>query len=249
MQQPPREQAFRAGRRQVAILFADIQGYTAVMGTDEPLAQRYLALFREHLHQAVPAHNGEVINFYGDGCVATFESAVDATNCSIRLQTAFQNSDPVLPVRIGLHSGEVFFDESSVYGDNVNIASRVESMGVPGSVLVSARIYRDIANKGIFTAEDLGPFEFKNVDEPMNLFAITAAELVVPAREELNGKGRALPRERANRIPAAGKRWPLAMAAGILFLLAGYWFFLRGSFTAEEGYYATDEIRSARIAV
>ena len=133
----------QAKRKLVAILFADIVGYTAIMQSDEKRANSLLDKFLNTVNVEVAKHNGQVVNNYGDGCVCIFESAVSAINFAKSTQTVFQ-SEPKVPVRIGLHSGDVFFKEDNVFGDSVNIASRVESMGVPGSVLVSKRI-RDVA--------------------------------------------------------------------------------------------------------
>ena len=95
-------------RKLSAILFADIVGYTALMQSDEVTANQHLEKFHNNLNTKVSFHKGKVINNYGDGCVCTFDSAVDAMNCAKEVQTIFQ-SDPKVPVRIGLHSGDFFF--------------------------------------------------------------------------------------------------------------------------------------------
>ena len=115
-------------RRQLtAILFADIVGYTALMQSNEKQALANLQKFKIALEQSVPKNNGAIIQYYGDACLATFNSAADATSCALALQNDFQDQ-PKVPVRIGLHSGEVVFKEGNVFGDAVNIASRIESM-------------------------------------------------------------------------------------------------------------------------
>jgi len=205
-------------RRLAAILFADIVGYTALMQKDEANANVLLEKFHNTLQQQVESHNGQVINNYGDGCVCTFESAVSAMNCAKEVQRIFQLAPPV-PVRIGLHSGDVMFKDNNVFGDSVNIASRIESLGVAGAVLFSKRIKRDIANQTAFKTQLLGEFEFKNVNKTMEVFALANEGLVVPKANELKGK--------ASQVspPNAIVKW-LSVAAGIFALLvAGYFIY------------------------
>ncbi|MEM1124800.1 MAG: adenylate/guanylate cyclase domain-containing protein, partial [Bacteroidota bacterium] len=134
--------------------------------TDEPAALSALQKFKTALESKVTDHQGRIIQFYGDGCLATFESSVNAVNCAQALQLDFQAA-PKVPVRIGLHAGDVIYRESNVFGDAVNIASRVESMGIPGSVLLSSNVRNQIKNKPHFELVHLGKFEFKNVEEGM----------------------------------------------------------------------------------
>lgn len=116
-------------RRLSAILFADIVGYTALMQKDEVTANHNLEKFHQTLNKKVSHFKGQIINNYGDGCVCTFNSAVDAMQCAKSIQIIFQ-VEPKIPVRIGLHSGDVFFKDNNVYGDAVNIFSRIESLGI-----------------------------------------------------------------------------------------------------------------------
>ena len=136
-------------RKLAAIFFADIVNYTATMQQDEARARQQLDKFHFTLQTHVEDHNGQVINNYGDGCLCTFDSAVDAVACAKEVQLEFQN-EPTVPVRIGLHSGDVFFKKDNVYGDAVNIASRIESMGIGGSVLLSSTVKNQIKNQSQF---------------------------------------------------------------------------------------------------
>jgi len=174
-------------RKLRAILFADIVGYTALMQKDETTARTLLQKFRNTLNEKVAQHSGEIINNYGDGCLCTFESAVDAMTCAKEVQLLFQEA-PKVPVRIGLHSGDVFFEDNNVFGDSVNIASRIESLGVAGAVLFSKQIKRHIANQTEFKVQSLGEFHFKNVEKEMKVFALTNEGLAIPKKEEIKGK-------------------------------------------------------------
>lgn len=174
-------------RKLAAILFADIVGYTALMQTNEPLALSSLKKFKIELESKVVGHQGKIIQFYGDGCLATFDSSVDAVTCAKKLQLAFQ-SEPKVPVRIGLHAGDVVFRDDNVFGDAVNIASRVESMGISGAVLLSSNVRNQIKNQPEFELVSLGRFEFKNVLEGMTVYALQGDNLAIPKQGEIKGK-------------------------------------------------------------
>ena len=186
----PSENPHKSTKRKLtAILFADIQGYTALMQKDETRARRILTKFRDTLNHKVAENNGQIINDLGDGCLCTFDSAVDAIKCAKEAQDDFL-SEPRIPVRIGLHSGDVFFEADNVYGDSVNIASRIESLGVAGSILFSKRIRQHIENQPDFKIELLGEFDFKNVNKTMQVYALANEGLVVPSKDEMRSKKR-----------------------------------------------------------
>ncbi|MEL6924265.1 MAG: adenylate/guanylate cyclase domain-containing protein, partial [Bacteroidota bacterium] len=204
-------------RKLVAVLFADIVGYTATMQQDEVQARQQLDKFHFELSTHVEEHQGKIINNYGDGCLCIFESVVAAVQCAKELQQAF-NDSVLVPVRIGLHSGEVFFEKDNVFGDAVNIASRIESMGVPGSVLLSGTVATQIKNQEAFHVSALGKFEFKNVEGKIKVYALTGAGLSVPAAEKMQGK-----LKKTAPSPKARRRWwPLVIGALIL-LIGGLW--------------------------
>ena len=171
-------------RKLAAILFADIVGYTALMQKDEAIANRNLEKFHHTLNEKVKHYKGQIINNYGDGCVCTFDSAVDAMHCAKEVQLLFQ-SEPKVPVRIGLHSGDVFFKDNNVFGDSVNIAARIESLGVAGAVLFSKQIKRHIANQTDFKIQSLGTFHFKNVEKKMEVFGLANEGLIIPKKENI----------------------------------------------------------------
>ncbi len=177
-----------ADRRQLTVvMFADVVGYTALMQHNEKEAITILDRFKEELELTIKECQGEIIQFFGDGCLAVFTSASDAVSSATMLQEVFRES-PHVPVRIGIHLGDVLFKEKNIFGDCVNIAARIESMGVPGSVLLSDAIKKQINNKPEFRLTSLGHFEFKNVDEPMEIFALANEGFRVPHPEQLTGK-------------------------------------------------------------
>ena len=170
-----------------AIMFADIAGYTSLMQENETSALRKLHTFKKEMNEKVKTYGGEIIQYYGDGCLAIFHNASDAVQCSKELQTVFIHQQ-LLPVRIGIHSGEIVVEEGNIFGDSVNITSRIQSMGIPGGILFSDVIKNQIRNKPEFQLTSLGKYEFKNVYEPMEVFALSNPGLPVPVKSELQGK-------------------------------------------------------------
>ena len=174
-------------RRLAAILFADLQGYTAVMQKDENRASRLLRRFQDEMEAKVAEHQGRIVNFYGDGSLCVFDTPLDAVQCARDLQLNF-SAEPQVPVRLGLHTGTVVFEGEKVYGDSINIASRIESLGVPGAVLLSKKVKDEIHNHPEFKVQSLGKFNFKNVEQKLEVFALANEGLIVPSRRSLSGK-------------------------------------------------------------
>ncbi len=240
-------------RQLAAILFADIAGYTALMQKDEAKALACLNKFKQELETKVPFHQGEVIQFYGDGCLSIFNSSIDAVQSAMSLQKNFQ-TEPIVPARIGIHSGDVVFKEGNVFGDAVNIASRVESLGMPGAVLLSSSVRNQIKNKPAFQLTSLGRFEFKNVKDSMTVYALANEGFPVPKQEEMQGK------LKTPQLPVnnKSKKWVIPAIIGILLLvLAGFWMFNWSSQSGLSGALGdtssqtplSKEIRQKKVAV
>lgn len=173
-------------RQLAAIVFADMVGYTALVQANESLARQKRLRFKEVLDTQLKAHQGTILQHYGDGCLFIFSSALNAVHCSIAIQREVQQ-EPSVALRIGIHSGDISIEDGAVYGDGVNLASRIESLAVAGSVLISDKVQDDIKNHDVHTKE-LGYFAFKNVTHPMRVFAVADSGIVVPARSALQGK-------------------------------------------------------------
>ncbi|MBX2815950.1 MAG: hypothetical protein KTR24_08130 [Saprospiraceae bacterium] len=173
-------------RKLSTILFADIAGYTSVMQNDETAAIAYLTTFKETLEEKVGKNGGQIVQYFGDGCLLTFDATTAGVQCAIELQIAL--IDKGIPVRVGMHLGEVVYRDNNIFGDGVNLASRIESLGVSGSVLVSSAIRDQIKNKDEFSLVSMGSHQFKNVGERMDVYAISRDPLVVPLRSQLSGK-------------------------------------------------------------
>ena len=133
-------------RKLAAIMFTDIEGYTASMQRNEQKAVADRDRHRQIFNSTTEAHNGRILQYFGDGTLSIFDSAIDAVQCGIEMQLAFQQ-DPKIPVRIGIHTGDVILSDDDIIGDGVNVASRIESLAVPGSVFISDKVYDEIKNQ------------------------------------------------------------------------------------------------------
>lgn len=174
-------------RQLLAIMFTDIVGYTALMQSDEKRAAEQRAKHRRVFQEQHELFAGKIVQYYGDGTLSVFSSAVKASQCAIQIQRLMRDGDPV-SLRIGLHLGDIVFDKTEVYGDAVNLASRIESLAVGGSVLVSNTLNEQLKNKDSISTISLGSFELKNVASPIEVFAIDSDGLMIPKPSELNGK-------------------------------------------------------------
>src|SRR5688572_12636731 len=113
-------------RQLAAIMFTDIVGYTGLMQEDESMALELLEKKKKKLEEEVSLHKGRILEFRGDGSLCSFNSTLECVRAAIALQTEMQK-DPVVPVRIGIHTGDIMIAGDTVYGDGVNLASRMES--------------------------------------------------------------------------------------------------------------------------
>ncbi|GEO05825.1 hypothetical protein AAE02nite_34890 [Adhaeribacter aerolatus] len=174
-------------RQLAAVMFADIVGYTALMQRDEHVASTIRARHRAVFQQQHKLHHGKIIQYYGDGALSVFKSAIEAANCAIDIQRLLREGDPV-PIRIGLHLGDIVFDKTEVYGDGVNFASRIESLGVAGAILVSGKLNDELKNHQNILTTSLGHFDLKNIANAVEVFAISNEGIKVPLAAELQGK-------------------------------------------------------------
>jgi TolB-like protein/tetratricopeptide (TPR) repeat protein len=165
-------------------MFADIVGYTAMMQRSEVDAVASRDRFRAVLTHLVPDHHGTVVQHYGDGTLAIFPSAVEATTCALKTQRSM-TTEPQVPLRIGLHVGDIVRDHEGVYGDGVNLAARIQALAVAGSVLVSERVAEEVKNHAGLSLVRLGKYRLKNVSQMVGVFAVADDEIVVPTAQDV----------------------------------------------------------------
>ena len=157
------------------------------MQENEQLARTKRMRLKEVLESTVVRYNGKILQYYGDGSLSIFNSAIDSAGCAISIQQQLQQ-EPKVELRMGIHTGDVIIEDEAIYGDGVNLASRIESLAVPGGIFISEKVYDEIKNHSTFSTLEMGYFELKNVKQPVRLFAITNKGIVVPGRDELKGK-------------------------------------------------------------
>lgn len=181
------EAASKKIRQLAAIMFADMTGYTALMGEDEHRANILRNRQRQTLENFIPGHNGKIIQYFGDGTLSIFGSAIDAVKSAIDIQKELQK-EPKVKLRIGLHSGDIVYDSEGVYGDCVNVASRIEGLSVPGAVLISDKVFDEVKNQVEIKTKMVGKFSLKNVTRQIEVYAIANEGLVIPTLAEISIK-------------------------------------------------------------
>ena len=170
-------------RKLVAIMFTDMVGYTSLMQSDEEQARNLVQKQRDLLKPLVEKHDGTVLQYVGDGTFCMFNSAIEAVNAAMEIQRSI-SSKKELKLRIGIHIGDVVKDGDEIYGDGVNVASRLEPLAPPGGVCITGEVVSSIRNQTGITFKSLGEKQLKNVDRPMEVFALTGKGLVVPESDQ-----------------------------------------------------------------
>jgi len=174
-------------RQLVAIMFADMVGYTALMQEDEANARTQRDRHRAILSSAVQRHHGEVLQYYGDGTLCIFASAVEAVECAVEVQLELAK-ESLIPLRIGVHTGDIVHDADGVFGDGVNVASRIEGLSAPGGVMITGKVFDEIKNHRSISAVSIGVVRLKKVEYRLKVFAISNEGLSVPTEGEVRAK-------------------------------------------------------------
>jgi TM2 domain-containing membrane protein YozV len=167
-------------RQLAAIMFTDITGFSAMMESDERYAtmirNRHRKVFKEY-HKV---HEGKILQYFGDGTLSIFDSATAAVECAVDMQIEFRK-EPEVPLRIGIHTGDISYDDEGAYGDGLNIAARIERLCIPGGVFITAKVYDDIKNHPWLTAFSMGDFSLHNIHREVEIFAVTSKGLYYPS--------------------------------------------------------------------
>src|SRR6267142_5633940 len=156
-------------RRLVAILSADIAGYSRLMGEDEATTVRDLKEHQAVVLPLVGRYGGRIIDTAGDGILAEFPSVINATECAVEIQTIMATRNEGMPesrrmrFRIGINLGDVIHDETRIYGDGINVAARLEGIAEPGGICISRQVFDQVRGKLPFTFEDVGERQVKNI--------------------------------------------------------------------------------------
>src|SRR6187455_2605667 len=158
----------RVERRLAAVLAADVAGYSRLMGADEEGTLARLKAIRKSLvDPAIASHRGRIVKTTGDGMLVEFGSAVDAMRCAVEVQRRMNEQNIEVPqdqkieFRIGIHVGDIIFDDNDIFGDGVNIAARLEGIAEPGGVCMSNDAYRQVRGRVEIICDDMGPQHLK----------------------------------------------------------------------------------------
>ena len=159
-----------------AIVFTDIVDFTKISADDEHHALELINKQREILKPIVEKHNGEWLKEIGDGLLFSFDSSLDAVNCSIEIQQSLQEIDS-FKIRIGIHQGDILITDGDVYGDDVNIASRVENFAPEGGIAISDKINKDISGVKDIKTSFIGYRKLKGVEQETQIRCILSHSL------------------------------------------------------------------------
>ncbi len=178
-------------RRLVAILSADVVGYSRLMAEDEDETARTLAAYRDEVALLVRQHRGRVVDSPGDNLLAEFPTATDGVECALAIQRVISARNAPLPadrrmeLRIGLHVGEVTFEPDRIYGNGVNIAARLQALAETGGICVSGAVQEQVGKKLAVSYRDLGPQSLKNIPEPVRAYHVVAQESAAAGRKRV----------------------------------------------------------------
>ena len=164
-------------RQLAAIMFTDIVGYTELMGRDEENAFVILNKNRQIQRPLINQYNGTWIKELGDGVLASFTNASDAVTCAKKIQNECL-SVPGLQLRIGIHLGEVLFENNDVFGDGVNIASRIQAIAPIGGIWISEAVHNNVSNKKDFRSTFIKVENLKHVVDPIRIYEIESENVL-----------------------------------------------------------------------
>jgi adenylate cyclase len=175
-------------RKLAAILSADVEGYSRLMGEDETATVRTLATCRDLVAGVIASHRGRVVDMPGDNILAEFPSAIDAVQAASAMQAQLGECNAWLApgrrmvFRVGVNLGDVIDDAGHIYGDGVNIAARIEALAEPGGICVSGKVYEEVHRKLDFGFADLGEHELHNIKGRVRVYRMRRAHESAPGK-------------------------------------------------------------------
>lgn len=179
---------------QGTILLADFVGYTSLSRRNLELAIVLLEEMRSLIRQALQAHHGHEIKTIGDALLAEFADPHEAVRCALYVQEGLRarnedaTAERTIRVRIGVHEGPIVYRGGDVYGDGVNLASRLQPLAAPGGICLSDSIYEQIKDEVEVPVFPMGPHDLRGLDEPMDLYQLLMPGPSPSGRESLNGR-------------------------------------------------------------
>lgn len=168
-------------RKLVAILYADVAGYSRLTGEDEDATHRALTEYLDFISHSIESHNGKIMHYAGDAVLASFDAVVNALSAAVTIQNEIKirnenvPNDSRIQFRIGVNIGDVIEDRGDIYGDGVNIAARLESLSDPGGICISDAVRSAVGKKLNLSYKDIGEQQVKNISEPIRSYKILMA--------------------------------------------------------------------------
>ncbi len=192
-------------RKLIAVVHADVKGYSRMMGEDDEYTVRTLASNRQEMYRLVELHEGQVRDTAGDGFLVEFSSVVDAVKFAVEFQREMKKRNADLPdakkmeFRIGVNIGDVIQDGGTIYGDGVNIAARLEGLADPGGICISGAAYEQVEKRLDFGYEYIGEKTVKNIAKPVPTYKVLIEHgKPAEAKETISkGQGRGVAEEQS----------------------------------------------------
>jgi class 3 adenylate cyclase/TolB-like protein/Flp pilus assembly protein TadD len=174
-------------RRLTTIMFTDLMGYTSLMEKNEPAALELVKKNRNLHQQTIQKYNGLLVKELGDGFMATFDNVIDSISCARELQIKAKAREFDIPVRIGLHYGDITIENDDIFGHGVNMASRIQAIADPGGVYISESIHELIDDREDIETQFMGAVPLKNIKDPVPVYALKDEELPSPDKKRIDG--------------------------------------------------------------
>jgi class 3 adenylate cyclase/dienelactone hydrolase len=214
-------------RQLAAIMFTDIVGYTAMMGHDEKKAYELLRQNRLLQKPLIEKYGGMYIKELGDGTLASFPTVIDAVNCACLMIKGCESVEG-LQLRIGIHLGDVIFENNDVFGDSVNIASRLQALAPPGGIWISESVHKNIANKEGIISSFISEETLKNVREPVRIYTVDTNSFHEETTSRLRPVLSQAARHTVNNKPALSTKKFIAIGLPVAMLAASALAFIPG---------------------
>lgn len=177
----------RVERRLVAILAADVVGYSRLIGLDETGTLAALRALRKNIvDPKIEKHQGRIVKLMGDGVLVEFPSVVEATQCAVGVQRAMvahntcEPGDRQIEFRVGINVGDIIVEGEDILGDGVNIAARMEGLAEPGGICISRAAFSQVRDKLPLVFEDLGEIAVKNIARPVQVYRVLLEKVTEP---------------------------------------------------------------------
>ncbi len=211
-------------RKLAAILSADVQGYSRLMGEDEEATLHTLTACREIIDSRIHQHRGRIVGTAGDSVLAEFASVVDAVRCAVEIQEQLKARNAELPAqrrmefRIGINLGDVMVEGEQIYGDGVNVAARLQSLADAGGIFIAGTVYDQIENKLPLQYEYLGEQAVKNIVKPVRVWRIRLEEAESP-KSQVPGPKSKVESQKSRRVGIAHRNWVAGGVGGLLLVV------------------------------